>query len=234
MSRDVIYGRNPVRELVRAERRRVHEIWATQDASKEPWLPRLHPKVVERSELGKAAGTGDHQGVVAFADPYPYVTVAELLSAPGPIICLDQLQDPRNLGAVARVVDAVGAAGIALPKRGSPDVTGAVCKTSAGAVEHILVCQIENVAAFLHDARGSGRWTFGADAAGGEDYRGAGLAADSIIVIGAEGEGLRPRVKSMCDRLVHIPMAGSVDSLNLSVSAALLLFETTRKPQPSI
>ena len=234
MEREVIYGRNPVRELVRAERRRVHAIWATQEASKEPWLPRLHPKIVERGELGKAAGTGDHQGVIAFADPYPYATVDELLAAPGPIICLDQLQDPRNLGAVARVVDAVGAAGIALPKRGSPDVTGAVCKTSAGAVEHILVCQVDNVAGFLHDARGQGRWAYGAESSGGGDYRAAGMGADSMIVIGAEGEGLRPRVKSMCDRLVHIPMAGHVDSLNLSVSAALLLFETTEKPQPSI
>ncbi len=226
MERTVVYGRNPVRELVRAERRRVHEIWATQEATKEPWLPRLHPRIVDKRELGAAAGTADHQGVIAFTDPYPYADVVDVLEAPGPIVCLDQLQDPRNLGAVARVVDAVGAAGIVLPERGSPEVTGSVCKTSAGAVEHVRIALVTNVSAFLHDARGQGRWSFGADAAADEDFRTAGLGPDAIIVIGAEGEGLRPRVRAMCDRLVRIPMEGKVDSLNLSVSAALLLYET--------
>lgn len=233
MSGVVVYGRNPVRELVRAGRRPVHQVWATQEASREAWLPRLHPRIVDKAELGRAAGTGDHQGVIAFTDPYPYVTVADVLEASGPVLCLDQLQDPRNLGAVARVVDAIGGAGIAIPHRGSPDVTGAVCKTSAGAIEHVRVCQVDNVAAFLHDARGSGRWSFGADAAKGVDYRQSDLGADSIIVIGAEGEGLRPRVAAMCDHHVRIPMAGAVDSLNLSVSAAILLFEATRAQNSS-
>lgn len=222
----IVYGRNSVRELVRAERRRVHRILATQEATKEPWLRRLHPAIVERSELGRVAGSSDHQGVVAFADPYPYAEVAEVLSASGAVLCLDQIQDPRNLGAAARVVDAVGAAGIVIPRRGSPEVTAAACKTSAGAIEHIRVAQIDNVASFLHDARGQGRWAVGADAAAEDDFRAGGLGPDSIVVVGAEGEGLRPRVRSMCDRLVRIPMAGKVDSLNLSVSVGLLLYET--------
>jgi len=155
--------------------------------------------------------------------------VREVLDALGPVLCLDRIQDPRNLGAVARVVDAVGGAGIVLPGRGSPDVTGAVCKTSAGAIEHVRVARVENIAAFLHDARGTGRWAIGADNADdAEDFRSVDLGDDSIVVIGAEGEGLRPRVRAACDRLARIPMAGSVESLNLSVSAALLLYESAR------
>lgn len=225
----VVYGRNPVRELVRAGRRRVEEVLATAEAAREPWIGALRPRITDRAELGRLAGTGDHQGVVASAGDYPYVAIAEILHAPGPVLCLDRIQDPRNLGAVARVVDAVGGAGIVIPRRGSPEVTGAVCKTSAGAIEHVRVARVENIAAFLHDARGSGRWAIGADNADdADDFREAGLGGDSIVVVGAEGEGLRSRVRATCDRLARIPMEGSVESLNLSVSAALLLYEAVR------
>ncbi len=228
-TRDVVYGRNPVRELVRAARREVREVRATAEAARDPWLAELGPRIVDRAELGRLAGTGDHQGVAAIAAPYPYADVSDVLAAPGPVLCLDRIQDPRNLGAVARVVDAVGGAGIVIPRRGTPEVTGAVCKTSAGAIEHILLARVENIAAFLHDARGTGRWAIGADNADeAEDFRQVDLGPDSIVVVGAEGEGLRPRVRSTCDRIARIPMSGSVESLNLSVSAALLLYEAVR------
>ncbi len=225
----VVYGKNPVRELVRAGRRRVHRVVALSDVAREPWLDGVPTTIADKAELGREAGTSDHQGIVAFTDPYPYVGFDEVLSRPGPVLCLDRLQDPRNLGAVARVVEAVGAAGIVLPDRGSPDVTGAVCKSSAGAIEHVHVARIENVASFLHDARGAERWVYGADLTDdAEDFREAGLDVNSIVVVGAEGEGLRRRVASMCDRIVRIPMMGRVQSLNLSVSAALLLYESVR------
>ncbi len=228
MSVEVVYGRNPVKELVAAGRRRAHEVLALPDLAKEPWVAVLRPTVVDRAELGKAAGTGDNQGIVAFADPYPYVDGRDVLDAAGPVICLDRLQDPRNLGAVARVADGVAAAGIVIARRGSPGVTGAVCKTSAGAIEHVRLAQVENLASFLHDAKGPARWVVGADEDAAEDYREIEWDTGAIVVIGAEGEGLRPRVRSMCDRLVRIPMAGHVASLNLSVATALLLFETSR------
>ncbi len=225
----VVYGKNPVRELIRAGRRPVERVMALADVAREPWLADLKVRVTDRAELGREAGTSDHQGVVAVAGPYPYADVDELLARPGPVLCLDRLQDPRNLGAVARVVDAVGGAGIVMPDRGSPDVTGAVCKTSAGAVEHVRVARVDNLAAFLHDARGPDRWVFGADLTdGAEDFREVGIDPGAIIVVGAEGEGLRRRVASMCDRIIRIPMRGAVQSLNLSVSAGLLLYEATR------
>ncbi len=229
MSVEVVYGRNPVKELVAAERRRVHEVLALAELAKEPWVAALRPNVVDRAAIGKAAGTGDNQGIVAFADAYPYVDGRAVLDASGPVICLDRLQDPRNLGAVARVADGVGAAGIVIARRGSPGVTGAVCKTSAGAIEHVRLAQVENLASFLHDAKSPDRWVVGADEDATEDYRDVEWDAGAIVVIGAEGEGLRPRVRSMCDRLVRIPMAGHVASLNLSVATALLLFETSRQ-----
>lgn len=229
LSIEVVYGRNPVRELVAAGRRRVHEVRALADLAKEPWVAALGPTIVDRAALGQAAGTGDNQGILALADPYPYVDARDVLDAPGPVICLDRLQDPRNLGAVARVADGVGAAGIVIARRGSPGVTGAVCKTSAGAIEHVRLAQVENLASFLHDAKSPERWVVGADEDAQDDYRQVAWDPGVIVVIGAEGEGLRPRVRSMCDRLVRIPMAGHVASLNLSVATALLLFETSRQ-----
>jgi 23S rRNA (guanosine2251-2'-O)-methyltransferase len=226
--RDVVYGRNPVRELAAAGRRRIHSVLALPDLAREPWAAALGAMAADKAAIGRLAGTGDHQGIVATVDPYPYVDARDILAEPGPVICLDRLQDPRNLGAVARVADGVGAAGIVIARRGSPGVTAAVCKTSAGAIEHVRLAQVENIASFLHDARGPDRWVVGADEDGLEDYREVDLDGGAIVVLGAEGEGLRPRVRSMCDRVVRIPMSGRVQSLNLSVAAALLLFETTR------
>ena len=228
MTREVVYGRNPVRELISAGRRRVHDVWALDDLAREDWVAAHHPRVATKAQLGRAADTSDHQGIVAFTEPYPYADAAEILDAPGPVLCLDRIQDPRNLGAIARVVDALGAAGIVVARRGSPGVTGAVCKVSAGAVEHIRIAQVDNIASFLHDAKGPDRWVFGADSAEGEDYREVEWDPGTIVVLGAEGEGLRPRVRSMCDRLVRIPMHGRVDSLNLSVAAGLLVTEAVR------
>lgn len=228
MTREVVYGRNPVRELISAGRRRVHDVWALDDLAREDWVAALNPRVATKAQLGRAADTSDHQGIVAFTDPYPYAAAAEILDAPGPVLCLDRIQDPRNLGAIARVVDALGAAGIVVARRGSPGVTGAVCKVSAGAVEHIRIAQVDNIASFLHDAKGPDRWVFGAESAEGEDYREVEWDPGTIVVLGAEGEGLRPRVRSMCDRLVRIPMHGRVDSLNLSVAAGLLIAEAVR------
>ena len=225
---EVVYGRNPVRELLAAARRPVREVWALPELAAEPWLTPLGPRPRTRSELARACGSGDHQGVVAFCGPYPYAEPAEVLDAPGPVVCLDGAQDPRNLGAVARVAEAAGAAGLVIPERGSPGVTAAVAKASAGAVEHLRIARVGNLASFVHDARGPDRWAVGADPEAGEDYRLVPWDRDLVLVLGAEGRGLRPRVRAACDRLVRIPMSGRVSSLNLSVAAGVLLFEAAR------
>jgi 23S rRNA (guanosine2251-2'-O)-methyltransferase len=230
---EVVYGRNPVRELIAAGRREVNEVWCLPDLAGEAWLRDRSPRPHTRAELGRACGSSDHQGVVAFCAPYPYVDADGVLAGSGPVVCLDGAQDPRNLGAVARVADAAGAAGVVVVRRGSPGVTPAVCKASAGAVEHVRVARVDNLAGFLHDARGAGRWADGADPQEGEDVRGVAFERDPLLVLGAEGRGLRPRVRAECDRLVRIPMWGRVGSLNLSVAAAILLHEARRSdPDP--
>jgi 23S rRNA (guanosine2251-2'-O)-methyltransferase len=226
---DAVYGRNPVRELLAAGRRAVLEVHALPKLAQEPWLAGVEVREASRDRLARLAGTGDHQGVVAIAEPYPYVEPRGLLELPGPLVCLDGAQDPRNLGAIARTAEAVGAAGIAIPRRGSPGVTPVVAKASAGAVEHLAIAQVGSMTAFVHDARAGGdRPAIGAEPEGGEDYRAVPWRPDAIIVMGAEGAGLRPAVAAVCDHLVRIPMAGRVASLNISVAAALLLFETYR------
>ena len=221
-----IYGRNPVRELIAAGRRRVHEVAALPQLAAEPWLASVPVSRRTRDELGRLAGTADHQGVVAVADPYPYAEPADVLEGDGPVVCLDGAQDPRNLGAIARVAEGVGAAGLVIPRRGTPGVTPTVAKASAGAVEHLPIARVGSMVGFLHDARGSGRTVIGADPEGGRDYRALAWPADVMLVMGAEGEGLRPRVRAECDHLASIPMAGRVASLNISVAAAILLFAT--------
>ena len=227
--REVVYGRNPVRELLAARAREVHEVFALPQLSGEPWLAGVALTTSNRDQLGKLAGTSDHQGIVAVADPYPYAEPEDVLERPGPVVCLDGAQDPRNLGAITRVAEGAGAAGIIISKRGSPGITPTVAKASAGAVEHMAIARVGSMVSFLHDARGGGRRTsIGAHPEGGQDYRELPWTRDVILVLGAEGEGLRPRVREECDHLARIPMAGSVASLNISVASGILLFETLR------
>lgn len=225
-SPEVVYGRNPVRELLAADRRRVHAVHALAPLASEAWLRRARAPVhvADRATLGRLAGSSDHQGVVAEVDAYPYVPAREILRSDGPLVCLDGAQDPRNIGAVARVADAAGAAGLVIPSRGSPGVTPTVCKTSAGAVEHLAITRTDGLTGLLHDARGMGRTVAGADAETGTDHRTAGLPHDVVLVLGAEGVGLRPRVLAECDLRVRIVMRGRVSSLNLAVAAGVLLF----------
>jgi len=189
----------------------------------EPWLAGVDVRPAGREELARIAGTGDHQGVVAIADPYPDVALADVAGAPGPIVMLDGAHDPRNIGAVARVVEAAGGSGIVIPSRGGPGITPVVCKASAGAVEHLRIARVESTVGALHELRAAGRPTLGADP-GGRDYRGHPPDPALVLVVGAEGAGLRPRLASACDALTAIPMRGRVGSLNLSVATGILLF----------
>jgi len=225
--REVVYGRNPVRELLAAGRRPAHEVRALPQVAREPWLRGTPLREASRDALSRWARSPDHQGVAVLTDPYPYADAADLLGRPGAVVCLDGAHDPRNVGAIARVAECAGAAGLAIPRRGGPGVTPAVAKASAGAVEWLAVARVGSVAAFVHDAR-PGREALAADPAGGEDYRAIAWTADPLIVLGSEGAGVRPRVRDACDRLVTIPTTGHVGSLNIAVAAGLLVFEAVR------
>ena len=227
---DVVYGRNPVRELLRARGREAIEIFALDSVTKEDWLAGtgIPVRSASRDQLSRRAGSPDHQGVVALAQPFRYAALPEVIDRSGPVVCLDGAHDPRNVGAVARVLEAAGGAGLIIPARGGPPVTPAVNKASAGAVEHLPVVRAGNVVAALSDLRSSGRTVVGADPESGTDFTELTLPADPVLVVGAEGLGLRPKVERACDQLASIPMRGSVASLNLSVATGILLFSLPR------
>jgi 23S rRNA (guanosine2251-2'-O)-methyltransferase len=230
MSGEVVYGTHPVREALRG-RREVLAVHATRRAAEQlDWLPRA--TVVEPPErLAELAGSPDHQGVVAEVGPYPYADPAELVGRDRALLAaLDEVTDPHNLGAIARVCEAAGADGLLITRRRSAGVTAAVARASAGAVEHLPIARVENLADTLLAARRPGLWTYAADLAGDDeaydrhDYRDG-----TIFVLGAEGRGLRPRVRRSCDAVASIPMRGRVESLNVSTAAAVLVFEAVRQ-----
>ena len=234
MTRDHVYGRRPVRELLRGPRQ-VQELWVTERAlAAEPWLKAESPVRVQVKldrDLAEAAGTRDHQGVLAFCEPYGYADAYALAAGERPlIVCLDQVSDPHNLGAVCRAVDGAGASGVVLPSHGSARVTAAVCRASAGAVEHVKVAVVTNLARYLAEVKGPDLWVFAAAAEeGATPMWEADLAGGAALVLGAEGRGLRPLVRKTCDAAVSIPLAGRVESLNVSVAAAVLLYEAARQ-----
>ena len=178
-------------------------------------------------ELTARAGTDAHQGIVAEADPYHYVGAAELLQRDGLVLVLDEVQDPQNLGAIARTAECAGAHGLVIGERRSADVTPAVCKASAGAVEHLAIAQVRNTTDFLEAAKTAGCWVYGADAAG-VPYERPDYSGGVVLVLGAEGKGLRPRVRKACDELVALPLSGQIESLNVSAAAAALLYGIVR------
>jgi 23S rRNA (guanosine2251-2'-O)-methyltransferase len=215
MASQIIYGKQPVAEAERG-RRKVRRVWRAPEAPV--------------GELERLCGSPDHQGVVAEVEPYPYVGAAELLGRERALlVALDQVQDPRNLGAVARSAEAAGADGLVIPERRSAAVTAVACKASAGAVEHLPIAHVRNLADWLGEAKQAGFWIWGADADAKQAPWDVDLSGPTVLVLGGEGSGLRPRVASACDGLVALPQRGRIDSLNVSAAAAALLFEAVRQ-----
>lgn len=212
---EIVYGRRPVAEA-EAGRRRVLRIHRSPEVSGE--------------ELESLAGSPDHQGVVAEVEPYPYVDGLDLLEGDrGVILALDQVQDPRNLGAACRSAEVAGAVGVVLPERRSAAITPVACKASAGAVEHLRIARVTNLADWLGRARDAGYWIWGAAGEGGTPPWEVDLTGPTVLVLGSEGKGLRPRVRDFCDGMVTIPQAGRTASLNVSAAATALLYEVSRQ-----
>ena len=175
-------------------------------------------------ELERICGSPDHQGVCAEVEPYAYADPDSLLAADDAlVIALDEIQDPHNLGAICRVAEVAGASGVVIPERRSAEVTPAVCKASAGAVEHLPVARVRNLADWLAGAKQAEAWVYGADPSG-ISYAEPDYAGRVVLVLGAEGKGLRPRVAAACDQLVALPVRGNVESLNVSTAAAALVY----------
>jgi 23S rRNA (guanosine2251-2'-O)-methyltransferase len=223
----IVYGRNPVREALRGPRT-VTRVWATKSAAREPWLAGQRVTVCSAEDLERRAGATAHQGICAEVEPFRYADGERLLSVPGPlIVVLDQIQDPQNLGAIARTAECAGATGLVIPERRAAEVTPAVCKASAGAVEHIPIARVRNVADYILDAKDRGIWCYAADAGGRLSYDKVDWSGGAALVLGAEGHGVRPRVAASCDARISIPLRGRIESLSVSAAAAVLLYAAT-------
>lgn len=234
----IIYGINPVLEALRSGRVRRLRVGPRADRRVEEalTLAKASGVVVDRvdgSALDRAAGGGLHQGIVAdVSEPQDY-GVAELVAgaAPAPplLVVLDGLEDPHNVGAVLRTADAAGAHGVVRQARHAASLDGAAAKASAGAIAHVRIATVVNIARAIEELKDLGVWTIGLATEGHDVYDGVDFTLPSALVLGAEGAGLRRLVKERCDRLVSIPMGGSVDSLNVSVAAGVALFEAVRQ-----
>ncbi|HSE81665.1 MAG TPA: 23S rRNA (guanosine(2251)-2'-O)-methyltransferase RlmB [Gaiellaceae bacterium] len=234
MTRELVYGRQPVREVLRAGKRQVLELLVTERAlGSEPWLREvsgLRVQVQREGRLTEAAGTREHQGVVAFCEPYRYAVAHELAARASPlVVCLDQVTDPQNLGAVVRSAEGAGASGVVITERNAARVTPAVCKASAGAVEHLPVAVVVNLGRYLEEIKGPQLWVWAADGGAETPVWNADLTGGVALVFGAEGRGLRPGVRRTCDDAFRVPLAGRVESLNVSVAAGIAVFEAARQ-----
>jgi 23S rRNA (guanosine2251-2'-O)-methyltransferase len=233
VTRELVYGRRPLREVVRAGRRQVLELLVTERAlAGEAWLRDVHVRrqVKPEAALTAAAGTRDHQGVIAFCEPYRYADAWELASGERPLlVCLDRVTDPHNLGAVCRSAEGAGASGVVVPEHHAARVTAAVCRASAGAVEHLPVAVVVNLARYLAEAKRDDVWAWAAAGDAATAIWDADFTTGTVLVFGSEGKGIRPLVRRTCDDAFAIPLAGSVDSLNVSVAAGVALFEAARQ-----
>ena len=242
-----IWGRNPVRELLKAAARKAEEV-AVLSGAQGPLgeivalARRAGVKVSYRTrdQLTAIAGTEQHQGVVARVAYREYLDLHQLLAIPGTrgdtpfFAALDQVQDPRNFGALLRTAAAFGVHGVVIPKHGAVGLTDAAARTAMGAVEHVAVARETNLVNVLETLKKSGIWVYGCDAGGGTPIWNADLTGPLCLVFGGEGAGLRPLVARSCDVLVTVPMAGGVGSLNVAAAGAVACYEVQRQRQKTI
>ncbi len=235
-------GANSVLEAIRS-RRHVHRIYILEGKSSKKYdeILRLAKQrgifvqEVERSRLDQMYKEGNHQGVVALVDDYEYATVEEILEKAymqkeSPfILILDGIEDPQNLGAIIRTAECAGVHGIVLPRHSSSDVTETVSRTSAGAVEHMLIARVKNLVETIKLLKSKGMWVVGADMEANQDLFSANIPLPVVLVVGGEDRGIRRLVKENCDLLVKIPLCGKISSLNASIAAAVCIYEVLKR-----
>ncbi|HET7216814.1 MAG TPA: 23S rRNA (guanosine(2251)-2'-O)-methyltransferase RlmB [Vicinamibacterales bacterium] len=234
----IIYGLNPVLEALRQQRVRRLRIGTRSDRRIEELVAlarqqNVHIERVEMTALERVARGGVHQGVVADVEAPRDYGIAELVAAAAPdaplIVVLDGIEDPHNVGAILRTIDAAGAHGMVRQERHSASLDGIVAKASAGAVSSVRIATVVNIARAVEELKEAGVWTVGLASDAPEPYDAVDLTLPTAIVLGAEGTGLRRLVRDRCDRQASIPMRGAVQSLNVSVAAGVVLYEAARQ-----
>jgi len=237
-----VVGRNPILEILRTDRHintifiakgeprgsinRIIEIAKDRNITIER---------VDKNRLNRISGTSAHQGVAASVAPYEYSTVDDILciaeekDEPPFILILDGIEDPNNLGSIIRTAEAGGVHGIVIPKRRAAQVTQAVYKSSAGAVEFLAIAKVTNISDTIDRLKDKGLWIYGADMGGEKFYFDWNLKGPIGLVIGSEGKGISRLVKEKCDVLLKIPMEGKISSLNASNAASILIYEVVRQ-----
>jgi 23S rRNA (guanosine2251-2'-O)-methyltransferase len=232
LKRELIYGIRPVLEALRSRRREVFEVLEAAgegEVAEAAAASGVFVKKVRRAQIEELAPGAAHQGVVARVGPYPYSDLGEILAVSDPLVLvLDSVTDPRNLGAVLRAADGAGASGVVIPKDRAVGVTAVAVKASAGASEHVPVARETNLHRAIHRIKKGGVWVYAAEG-GGMAYTELDLSGPVALVLGSEGRGVRKLVREGCDGAVSIPMLGAVESLNVSVAAAVLLYEAQRQ-----
>lgn len=238
----VIYGLHAVEEAVRARARSIDYLGVARERTNDARVKRLLEaarannviiRTIDREQIAKLARTDLHQGVVAVGGRFGYTDVPELLAHRRGdhafLVVLDGIEDPHNLGAIIRTADAAGVDGVVVPERRAAGVTGTVAKASAGASEHVPIARVTNIARTLEELKQNNVWTIGLDERGTQSYDELDYKMDCAIVLGAEGHGLHDLVRRKCDFLISIPMLGHVPSLNVSVAAAVVMYEAARQ-----
>lgn len=244
MNEEMIIGRNPVMEALKSGRA-VNKVFVSDQLNKQTEKDLLRAVKKANTILQKVPkkridqmSSGKHQGIIAYVSAYEYATIDQILhratekGVPPFIMILDEIEDPHNLGAILRTADATGVHGVVIPKRRAVGLTETVAKASAGAIEHIPVARVTNITDTIKQLKAENIWIVGTDERGSDDYRTLDGQTALAIVIGNEGKGLTRIVKEHCDWLVHLPMQGSIPSLNASVASGLLMYEIFRKRFP--
>jgi len=240
----VVYGMNPVRELLRAGAEGITELWLAEGGERPRAFAELERiardhgakvRTAPRPRLDRLAGVTQHQGIVAVVADYRYREVDDILEVarkagkPPLLVLLDGVEDPHNLGAVVRSAHALGAHGVVLPRDRAASVTPSAAKASAGAVEHLPIARVPNLVRTLEELKEVGVWTVAALPDGDVELSSVDLRGPIALVIGGEGQGVRPLVRKSCDHAARIPMAGRVGSLNASAAAAIAIYEAMRQ-----
>ncbi len=238
---ELLYGLHAVREALRAGTRPLQRLLVQRtdrqfaEVVQQAKAKRIPVRIEPTTVFDRLVPAGKHQGVIAFVAAKAYSSVEDIFDRahrcgePPFMIILDGIEDPHNLGAVLRTAEAAGVHGVFIPERRSAGLTSAVAKVSAGAMEHMLVARVPNLARLIEDLKEMGVWIYGVEPSATKEYTALDLTGAVTLVMGGEGEGIRPGVRKECDDQVRIPMKGKVESLNVSAAAAIALFEVVRQ-----